>query len=104
MRMVALWAGRFRATTLEVMTALLAVMPDRQYLHEQLRSFSDGSASRLGENGSQTIGIEYPASTNGKVNSSDSAGSIAVRSLIDDCQDTIDYFAFVHAPPRGRMK
>jgi len=100
--MIALRTGRFAASALEIVTAILATMPNRQHLDKQLRAFGHGAASGFRKGGLQAMGIEYPASTNGKVKSKYSAGSVSVCSLIDDGQNTIDYFAFVHAPPRGR--
>src|SRR5215469_901335 len=100
--MIALRAGRFDASALEIVTAIPATMPNRQHLDEQLRAFGHRAAIGFIKSPLQAIGIEYPASTNGNMKSKNSADGVSVRSLIDHGQNTIDYFAFVHAPPRGR--
>jgi hypothetical protein len=99
--MIALRAGRLAASALEIVTAILAAMPNRQHLDEQLRAFGHSAASGFRKSRLQAIGIKYPASTNGKMKSEYSAGGVSVSGLIDYGQNTIDYFAFVHAPPRG---
>jgi hypothetical protein len=97
-RMIALRAGRFPASALEIVTAILAMPPNRQHLDEQLRAFGHRTASGFRKSLLQAGRIEYPTSTNGKMKSKNSAGGVSVRSLIDHGQNTIDDFAFVHAP------
>jgi hypothetical protein len=101
-RMIAPRTGRFPASALEIVAAILAMMPNRQHLDEQLCALGHRAASGFRKSCLQAVGIEYPASTNGKMKSKNSTDGVSVRSLIDHGQNTIDYFAFVHAPPRGR--
>jgi hypothetical protein len=73
-RMVALRAGRFPASSIEIVTAILAVVANRQDFDKKLRALSDGAARGFSKHRAQAIGIEDAPSSNGKTQPYDSIG------------------------------
>src|SRR6266496_336831 len=69
MRMVALGARTVDARAVERVAAILAVMPNRQDLHRELRAFRHRAPRCNGKISVQAIKVEDTASANSEMNS-----------------------------------
>jgi hypothetical protein len=103
MNVVTLWTGAIRFRRLEVVSAVLAMMRDRQDLYEKLSVLRYGTASCLAENAVQVIEVENAAPADRQMHSQNTARSNAIRRLIYDLQDVVNEFALLHVtPPAAR--
>src|SRR5262252_8284110 len=100
MRMTASRTRAFAVGSIEVVAAVLTVMPHRQKSYAQFCTLRDRTPRALAKDLLKTVEIETAPAADHDVNAQNPTGGIAVSSLVRNVQDLVGDFVLVHFPPR----